>query len=170
MTVLCWGVYGVFLQSGAMGMADPVNGRIKAFLLVGVAYFITAVLAPLALLAMKGGSLTFWNYPTKGLKWSLFAGIVGALGAFFVLLAFGAKGIPAVVMSIVFGGAPIVNAIVATLQQPPEGGWTSIKPQFFMGIACVALGACLVTYYRPHPAPPRTQAAPSSAAASSAAQ
>ena len=45
-----------------------------------------------------------------GMVWSLIAGIVGALGAFGVLLAFGAKGTPAVVMAIVFAGAPVVNA------------------------------------------------------------
>ena len=34
---------------------------------------------------------------------------MGAIGAFGVLLAFGAKGTPAVVMSIVFAGAPVVS-------------------------------------------------------------
>ena len=50
MTVVAWGIYGVFLHTGQSGMGDPVNGRYKAFLFVGIAYFITAVLAPLALL------------------------------------------------------------------------------------------------------------------------
>jgi len=48
MTVVAWGLYGICLHSGQMGMADPVNGRYKAFLFVGIAYFLTAVLAPLA--------------------------------------------------------------------------------------------------------------------------
>ena len=48
LTVATWGVYGVFLHNGQTNMADPVNGRYKAFLLVGVAYFLVAVLAPLA--------------------------------------------------------------------------------------------------------------------------
>ena len=47
MTVISWGVYGVLLHSGQLGMSDPVNGRYKAFLFVGIAYFLTAVLAPL---------------------------------------------------------------------------------------------------------------------------
>ena len=84
LTVVSWGVYGVFLHTGAMGMADPANGRIKAFLFVGVAYFLTAVLAPLAILALNGAS---WDFPAKGLWWSLIAGIVGAIGALGVLLA-----------------------------------------------------------------------------------
>ena len=45
-TVGCWGLYGAFLHSGQTGMQDPVHGRYKAFLCVGVAYFLTAVLAP----------------------------------------------------------------------------------------------------------------------------
>src|SRR5881275_2419175 len=97
LTVFSWGVYGVFLHTGQMNMGDPVNGRYKAFLFVGIAYFLTAVLAPLGLLLLKGAS---WSYPTRGMGWSLVAGIVGAIGAFGVLLAFGAKGTPAVVMSI----------------------------------------------------------------------
>src|SRR4029453_4414281 len=94
LTVLCWGLYGAFLHTGQIGMNDPVNGRYKAFLFVGVAYFLTAVLAPLAVLVLKGAS---WTFPARGLGWSLVAGIVGAVGAFGVLLAFGANGKPAVV-------------------------------------------------------------------------
>lgn len=151
MTVACWGVYGVFLHTGQVAMADPVNGRYKAFLFVGIAYFLTAVLAPLALLVLKGAA--FSGYTAKGMWWSLLAGIVGAAGAFGVLLAFGAKGTPAVVMSIVFAGAPIVNALYALTLHPPAGGWGAVKPQFFLGILLAALGGCLVTYYKPNPAP-----------------
>lgn len=152
MTVACWGVYGVFLHTGQVAMQDPVNGRYKAFLFVGLAYFLTAVLAPLALLLAKGAA--FSGYTTRGMGWSLLAGIVGAAGAFGVLLAFGAKGTPAVVMSIVFAGAPIVNAVYSLILHPPAGGWGSIKWPFYLGIALAALGGCLVTYFKPNPAPP----------------
>ncbi|MEO7298821.1 MAG: hypothetical protein ABI042_09625 [Verrucomicrobiota bacterium] len=152
MTVVTWGVYGVFLHTGQTNMADPVNGRYKAFLFVGLAYFLTAVLAPLAVLMMKGAS---WNFPAKGMGWSLIAGIVGALGAFGVLLAFGAKGTPPVVMSIVFAGAPVVNALYSIWQHPPAGGMASIKPQFFLGILLAAVGGCLVTLYKPNPPAPK---------------
>ena len=148
LTVVSWGVYGIFLHTGQLAMNDPVNGRYKAFLFVGIAYFLTAVLAPLALLIAKGAS---WSYPAKGMWWSLIAGIVGAIGAFGVLLAFGAKGTPAVVMSIVFAGAPVVNAIYSILLHPPSGGFGSIKPQFFLGILLAAAGGCLVTFYKPNP-------------------
>lgn len=156
LTIGCWGVYGVFLHSGAMGMADPQNGRIKAFLFVGIAYFLTAVLAPAAILIAKGAS---WTFPAKGLWWSLFAGIVGAIGALGVLLAFGAKGSPAVVMSLIFAGAPIINAAYALATHPPAGGYGTIKWQFYAGILAAAIGGCLVTLYKPMPAAAKKKAA-----------
>jgi drug/metabolite transporter (DMT)-like permease len=92
--------------------------------------------------------------------WSLLAGIVGAAGAFGVLLAFGSRGTPSVVMSIVFAGAPLVNAVVALSVHPPAGGLGSIRWPFFAGILLAALGGCLITLYKPNPAPPpaRSQA------------
>lgn len=146
MTVVSWGLYGIFLHSGQMGMSDPVNGRYKAFLFVGIAYLITAVVGPAVVLLANGAS---WSMPAKGMGWSLLAGVVGALGAFCVLLAFGAKGTPNVVMSIVFAGAPIVNAIVALALHPPAGGFSVLRWQFIAGILLAALGGFLVTKYKP---------------------
>lgn len=147
MTVVSWGLYGIFLHSGQMGMSDPVNGRYKAFLFVGIAYLITAVVGPAVVLLANGAS---WSMPAKGMGWSLLAGVVGALGAFCVLLAFGAKGTPNVVMSIVFAGAPIVNAIVALALHPPAGGFGVLRWQFIAGILLAALGGFLVTKYKPY--------------------
>jgi drug/metabolite transporter (DMT)-like permease len=144
MTVLFWGLYGVLLHTGQLAMADPVHGRYKAFLFVGLAYLLTAVLAPAILLFAAKAS---WTFPAKGMTWSLIAGIAGALGAFFVLLAFGAKGSPSVVMSIVFAGAPIINALAAMFVHPPPAG--SVRWQFIAGILLAALGGFLVTLYKP---------------------
>jgi len=157
LTVASWGVYGVFLHTGQVAMGDPINGRYKAFLFVGIAYFLTAVLAPLALLLLKGAA--FSGYTVKGAAWSLVAGIVGAVGAFGVLLAFGAGGRPAAVMSIIFAGAPVVNAVYALALHPPAGGWGSVRPQFYLGILLAALGGCLVSYYKPGPPPPKAKSA-----------
>lgn len=150
MTVVSWGLYGAFLHTGQLGMADPVNGRYKAFLFVGLAYFLTAVLAPLVVLKLQGAT---WTFPAKGAIWSLIAGSVGAAGAFCVLLAFGAKGTPAVVMTIVFAGAPLVNALYTTILHPPPGGWGSIRWQFYAGLLLAVIGAGLVTLYKPAPGP-----------------
>ena len=39
LTVVCWGTYGVCMHIGSSNMADKENGRIMAFLWVGLAYF-----------------------------------------------------------------------------------------------------------------------------------
>ena len=144
MTVGAWGIYGILLHTGQIAMTDPVNGRYKAFLFVGIAYLITAVVAPAIILKANGSS---WTFPAKGMGWSLLAGTAGAVGAFCVLLAFGAKGTPAVVMSIVFAGAPVVNAVVAMALHPPASG--QLRWQFLAGIVLAAAGGFLVTLYKP---------------------
>ncbi len=146
MTVGSWGLYGILLHTGQIAMADPVNGRYKAFLLVGVAYLLTAVIGSMVVLWFNGAD---WSFPAGGLTWSLLAGTVGAIGAFGVLLAFGARGTPAVVMSIVFAGAPIVNAVVSMAVHPPAGGLSGLNWQFVLGIVLAALGGCLVTLFKP---------------------
>jgi drug/metabolite transporter (DMT)-like permease len=160
LTVASWGVYGVFLHAGQSLMKDAVNGRYKAFLFVGIAYFITAVVAPLVVLWWKGAS---WDFTPRGMTWSLLAGTVGAIGAFCVLLAFGAGGMPSVVMSIIFAGAPIVNAMVALTWHPPAGGLASLRWQFVAGIILAAVGGCMVTLYKPPPGKAAHAAAPARA-------
>lgn len=145
-TVLMWGLYGVLLHTGQLEFQDTVGGRYKAFLFVGIAYFLTAVLAPLAMLLLQGAS---WDFPARGMSWALTAGAVGAAGAFGVLLAFGAKGSPSVVMSIIFAGTPIVNAVAAMWMHPPQGGFSAVRWPFLLGIVLAALGGCLVTFFRP---------------------
>jgi hypothetical protein len=167
LTVVCWGLYGVFLHMGQEGMADKVAGRYKAFLFVGVAYFLVAVLAPLAVLMMHKGE-TAWSFPAKGMWLSLLAGTLGAVGAFGVLLALG-SGIkagagPAVVMSIVFAGAPIVNAVVSISMH--KGGWGAIPWQFVLGIVLAATGGCLVTLNKPKPVPHPVPTPPAAAESS----
>lgn len=145
MTVACWGMYGICLHAGAIGMGDPVHGRLKAFLWVGVAYFLVAVLAPAAVLATQGAS---WTFPPGAAAWSLVAGVIGAIGAFGVLLAFGSGGTPPVVMTLVFAGAPLVNAVVSTTM---AGQWGEVRWQFLLGIAMAVIGGGLVTRFKPPP-------------------
>ncbi|MFT5239833.1 MAG: hypothetical protein ACI9OU_002101 [Candidatus Promineifilaceae bacterium] len=148
MTVLTWGLYGVCLHTGQVHMQDAENGRYKAFLFVGVAYVLIAVLAPLVMLLVRGSDMSFTR---AGMTWSLAAGIVGAVGAFCVLLAFGANGKPAVVMSIIFAGAPVVNAVIAMSLHPPAGGLKSVPIPFFIGMVLAITGGLLVTLYKPAP-------------------
>ncbi len=149
MTVATWGLYGVLLHGGQVAMADPVAGRYKAFLWVGVAYVLIAVIGPSAMLMSSGAD---WAMPGRGVLISLLAGVSGAVGAFCVLLAFGAGGHPGAVMSIIFAGAPVVNALVAFSLHPPAGGLGALRWQFYLGILLAALGGALVTIYKPGPA------------------
>ena len=144
------------MHTGSMNMESKYHGRIMAFLWVGLAYFLTAVIAPLIILKIKGGPIEFWAYPDKGWKWSLIAGILGAIGALGVLLAFGESPNPPiyvpVIMSIIFAGGPIVNAVVNTTK---EGNWADVKAPFILGIVMAAVGGYLVT--KNPPKPPATE-------------
>jgi drug/metabolite transporter (DMT)-like permease len=148
-TVASWGTYGLLLHSGTTAMADPVNGRYKAFLLVGIAYFVTAVLLPALILHYRGAS---WVMPWNGIKYSFLAGVVGAVGAFFILVAFGAGGKPWVVMTVIFAGAPVINAIVSLIIHPPE----KVPLPFCLGLILAIVGGSLVTYYKPKPGAAKT--------------
>lgn len=161
LTVLCWGTYGVFLAMGSENMHDPANGRIKAFLFVGLAYFLVAVLAPILILALSGAN---WNFPVKGMTWSLIAGIVGAIGALGVLLALNAAPKPVgayvpVIMTIIFSGAPVLNALIALSVTPPPNGWSKIPFQFWLGMVLAVTGGALVTKFKPGAAPKKVVAA-----------
>jgi hypothetical protein len=109
-------------------------------------------LAAAAVLKMRGSN---WSLTGDGIKWSLIAGVAGAVGAFTLVLALGAaaqtyKGAAAAaVMPIVFAGAPIVNTVVAMTVHPPAGGWKSLPAPFIFGCLLAAGGAFLVAKYAP---------------------
>ena len=56
-------------------------------------------------------------------------------------------------MSIVFAGAPVLNALYSLALHPPAGGWQKLPWPFVLGLLLAALGGCLVTLYKPAPAP-----------------
>ncbi len=152
MTVLFWGVYGVLLHMGRGFMpmaAETPNAGLKAFLFVCVAYGITGVIA-LAVLKVRGSDFSF---TLAGINWSLIAGLTGALGAFTLVLSLGAAGsiykaaAAGAVMPIVFGGAPIVNAIVSMMKQGT--GFKNLPLPFVLGIGLAATGGFLVAKFAP---------------------
>jgi len=171
-TVLCWGVYSVILHmgsvemgKGAAGPPDLTGNRMKAFLLVGIAYFVVAIVAPVLIMKMRG---TAWNFPTAGWAWSFVAGVAGAVGAFFLLMALSSGRSPAeskfvlplLVPAIVFAGAPIVNTLVSTTK---EGNWGYVNWKFIAGIILAAAGTAMVMKFKP--TPPQTKSAAVSAPA-----
>lgn len=154
LTVFSWGVYGVILHKarGYMPMgSEAPHASLKAFLFVCIAYALIGVAAAI-LLKLRGSD---WSLTGDGIRWSLIAGTAGALGAFTLVLALGAASpiykaaSAAAVMPIVFGGAPVVNTVVAMLLHPPAGGLRSIPPQFLLGCVLAASGAFLVAKYAP---------------------
>ena len=137
--VLSWGAYGVFLQQGQVQLGNPL----KALLCVGVAYFLIAVLIPIAGLSAQGG-LSGFN--TGGLMKATHGGALGAAGAVCIIWAFKSGGLPIYVMPLVFGGAPIVNVLLAMVMHPPRA---SINPMLYVGFLLASLGAGMVLYFRP---------------------
>ena len=156
LTAFCWGVYGPVLHFGR----EAMHSNLRPFMCVGIAYFVIAVLVPLALLARgeRGG----WT--SRGVLWSLLAGTAGALGALGVILALGFGGKPIYVMPLVFGGAPVVNTLLTAVMNK---AFDQLKAPFLAGLILVITGAVTVLVFKPQPP---THAAPPTAAVSTAAE
>lgn len=138
-TALCWGAYGPAIHEGQMGLN---KNPWKAFLLVGVAYFFVAVLVPLLVIKFSGVGFRF---ELRGTSWALTAGVLGALGALFVIAALKFGGKPLHVMPLVFGLAPVVNVVVSSILH--RAG--TVSPMLYVGCAVLAIGAGMVLYFKP---------------------
>jgi drug/metabolite transporter (DMT)-like permease len=143
MTIVCWGAYVPTIHEGQSAIGGK-NRALWAFLFVGAAYFLVAVLVPIGLLAARQDLGSLPN--TRGWSISLFAGVLGALGALGVILALMNGGTPKEVPPLVFAGAPIVATLISmTLHKPVKApDWP-----FFVGIVMAAAGAALVLRYKP---------------------
>ncbi|MCA9134482.1 MAG: hypothetical protein KDA45_15035 [Planctomycetales bacterium] len=142
MTFVSWGAYGPVLHHGAVALK---HDAMRAFVGVGLAYFMIAVLIPFMLLK-KNGEVGRWTL--SGAIFSLIAGAVGALGALGVILALGYGGATVYVMPLVFGFAPIVNTLVTAFLSRT---FHQIRPIFIVGVVAAALGAGGVLAFKPTP-------------------
>ncbi len=142
---LSWGCYGVALHKGQMAFTDAekITKSLRALLCVGGAYFLVGVVVPVIVLLNKG-QLT--GFTVQGTIFSTACGILGAAGAVCIIWAFKNGGSPLYVMPLVFAGAPVINAIISTLEHPPKDG---INPMLYAGFALLAGGAFLVLRYKP---------------------
>lgn len=149
--VVSWGFYVPTVHRAA----EQLHSSLRAFLFVGVAYFLTAVLIPLALIFLfnydpttKGQTPNFDFWP---ISWGIAAGIAGAAGALCVIFAAtnAGKGGALYVAPLVFAGAPIINTIVTMTIFSPVKKLPEIP--FFLGLLLAAVGAALVMIYKPKP-------------------
>jgi drug/metabolite transporter (DMT)-like permease len=148
---LSWGTYVPMIAFGGRTLQ---GNRFGALLCVGVAYFLIAVLLPLALFISGQEE---WPPANKtGLTFSALAGVAGAVGALGVIFATRAAGGPRSANSmfiapLIFGLAPVINTVISLFWHPtpaqplhfaaPEQlpGWKMIA-----GIVFVSVGAALV--------------------------
>jgi hypothetical protein len=141
LTICCWGAYGPVLHRGQLAMG---GSRLRPLLCIGIAYFLIAVLVPLALLGPLGDK-GVWS--VGGTLWSVAAGSLGALGALGAILAFTLGGKPFTVMPVVFGLAPVINTLTTSLLQGVS--LRDISPFFLAGMLIVGLGAATVLVFAP---------------------
>jgi hypothetical protein len=154
--VLSWGVYVPVLHEGQTLLGGrPSQGALRAFLCVGLAYLLTAVVIPLILFGIgsatgntditAGEKLDFTRdgvFNSSGFTYALLGGIMGAAGALCIVLSIKYGGSPMFIAPLVFAGAPIMNTLVSL-------AWKTRHmpgPLFFVGIVLAAVGAGLVLY------------------------
>lgn len=146
MAAASWGAYIPSIHHGQLGFGkgNP-NAPVRAFLFVGLAYFIMAVLIPgwwLLTHAERGDS----GFTLSGVTISTLAGLLGALGALGVIFALKSGGKPLYVAPLVFSAAPIVNVIISMFW---DRVGKSPQPMFYVGLLLAAAGAALVLIYKP---------------------
>jgi hypothetical protein len=151
LAILSWGGYGPVLHRGQAAMG---GSRLRPLICIGLAYFLIAVLVPLALLVPLGDT---GSWASGGVAWSLAAGSLGALGALGTILAFTLGGKPFTVMPVVFGGAPVINTLVTlAVSRTPLA---AVSPFFLAGMIVVAAGAAIVLAFGPRGHAPSVQPA-----------
>ena len=136
---LAWGMYGPSLHKGQVALGNPM----RALLCVGVAYFLVGVLVPVATLASQG---QLHGFTTSGTFAATWAGVLGAVGAVFIIFAFRNGGTPAYVMPVVFGIAPLINVLYSMATHPPK---ESPNPLLWVGYVLASAGVALVLYFKP---------------------
>jgi hypothetical protein len=142
---LCWGTYVPLVATGG----KELKNSYAAFLCVGIAYFLIAILTPVAVLWARG---TMPQFTPTGTTFATLAGVAGAVGALCVILATREFGGPAIyVAPLIFGLAPLINTMVSLIWHPAPGsafhfglpehapGW-----KLYVGIVLTGLGAALV--------------------------
>lgn len=141
-TILCWGAYVPMIHNGQLGFASK-NNALRAFMCVGVAYFVMSVVVLGWVYFTKAEPL---HLTSRGVTLSTLAGVLGAVGALGIVFALMNGGRPMIVAPVVFAGAPIVNTIVSIAWHKPAN---PPSPLFYVGIVVAAVGASMVLRFKP---------------------
>ena len=119
-----------------------LGSPMKALLCVGIAYFLVGVLVPVITLGSQGD---LKGFNTAGTLAATGAGMLGAIGAVFIIFAFRSGGLPAYVMPLVRRRAAGQRAGVDG-DAPAQG---SAEPLLWVGYVLASVGAALVLYFKP---------------------
>ena len=163
---LSWGTYVPIIFYGGSELGGKPNSRLMAILCVGVAYFVLAVLLPLALFV--SGQEEWPPLKTTGLLFSALAGVAGAVGAICVIFAskaamaeglaqkaldpnFNPASYRLLIAPLIFGLAPVINTLLSTVWHPKPGepfhfGFHTPHWMLLIGIVLVATGTFMVLY------------------------
>jgi hypothetical protein len=188
---LAWGTYVPLIFYGGTELTTrpgTIGGRLASILCVGVAYFVLAVVIPVALMLTRDDAKPEWRL--TGLVFSALAGAAGAIGAICVIFASKAAvdqarlaGLePAAyriyIAPLIFALAPLINTLLSLVWHPQPGNpwhfaWETPGWKLPAGIVLAAIGTFLVLLSKEDlearkgkPAPAAATARASSAAAS----
>lgn len=154
---LSWGVYVPLVHEATA----KLGSNLRAFLMVGVAYFLVAVLVPSLFIFFLKNDPTArnpagLNWALPSLTWGLMAGISGAVGALCVIFAtkdavstLGPAVGPLIVAPLVFAGAPIVNTIASITIFAHGKKFEAPGASFYLGLCVAAAGMVLVMVNKP---------------------
>ncbi len=164
---LSWGVYVPVVHEAT----TKLGSNLRAFLMVGVAYFLVAVLIPGIFIFLLGNDPTAkdpskLNWMAPNMLWGIAAGTAGAIGALCVIFAVrdaGSVG-PLIVAPLVFAGAPIINTIASMTIFAHGKKMAAPGGMFYLGLLLAASGMAMVWVNKPKP----VAAAPPTAAAATA--
>lgn len=151
---LSWGLYVPMVHNATLAL----KSNLRAFLFVGIAYFITAVLIPVLFIfilkfdpTISAANRGLENFNLMSCLLGLAGGTLGAAGALCIIFAgsFGGREAMVYVPPLVFAGAPIINTLAVLFYFHPSKD--TPKWQFFAGLVMAAVGAALVMLYKPKP-------------------
>jgi hypothetical protein len=184
---LAWGTYVPLIFYGGTELTTrpgTIGGRLASILCVGIAYFVLAVIIPVALMLTRDDAKPEWRM--TGLVFSGLAGAAGALGAIGVIFASKAAvdqakldGLdPATyrmyIAPLIFALAPLINTLLSLLWHPQPGNpwhfsWQMPGWKLPAGIVLAAVGTFLVLLSKEDLEARKTQPTPSPSVAAASA-